>query len=815
LLTRPGAVSLAGTREWLIEMGGPDDASLAQPSPPSARLLAGVALLSLCVLLLQLTLTRLFSATMYYHFAFLAIALALFGSGAGGVLVFAARRRLLTVPTAHALVAAALLFSGTTVLALVVILENPFSPVDPPGRTLRHLAFVFTAAGLPFLSAGVALALAVARFPRSMSHLYLFDLGGAAAGCLLVIPLLDRLGAVDTVLLVAILAWGAAVVLEGTREVGGLDPGARRRLVALSLGGLLAIGTFGANRAFALLDVRQPKGLDEAGNVLFEKWNSFSRVTVWGSLAGPSLLVLIDADAGTLVLSGGDVPGKSEFLTSRLEGLVYRLKPGARALVIGPGGGADVATARALGAVAVTAVEVNPIIARDVMSREPFRSFAGALYEQPGVRLVVDEARSFIRSDRERYDVIQATMVDTWAATAAGAFALAENNLYTVEAFTDYLGRLAPDGMVSFTRWYLEPPDQVLRLAAIARAALAERGVGDAARHVLVVRGPFDVARPRAPVTLLLKASPFTDAEVETVAAQAAARGFVLLFTPVHRPPGALTSLLTAPDPAEVWRALPGDVSPSRDDHPFFFHTVRLRGLTDLRVGRDDEWQKTNLGTLVLIALLGLTVAATAAFIVGPLAFLRAGPARGRAALLLGFVGLGLGYVVVEVVLVQKCILLLGHPVYALSVVLFSLLAWSGLGSLASGRVPEDRLPAFLPWCLLGAAALVVVYALGLSPLIRALAGQPRGARILAAALVLAPLGLVLGAPMPTAVRLLARAAPSSIPWAWGVNGAASVLGSVAALVLALGLGFDRALVGGALAYVGARWAFRSLGESA
>ena len=577
------------------------------------------------------------------------------------------------------------------------------------------------------------------------------------------------------------------------------------------------IGLFAFNRWTERLVVRQAKGLDEARHILFERWNSFSRVTVWGSLADAMVLIMIDADAGTLLLRDPKLLDPGAWLTTRVEALAYHLRPRGRALVIGSGGGADVVMARTLGVQEIAAVEVNPIIAEDVVSREPFRSWSGSVYEQPGVRLVVDEARSFIRASRERYDVIQATMVDTWAATAAGAFALTENNLYTVEAFSDYLDRLGPDGIVSFTRWYVDPPDQLLRLVAIARAVLGERGVPDPARHLMVVRGALEQpGHPRAPATVLLKASPFTDDEVRLVEELAARGGFVLLFTPQTRPPGDLLRLIEAPEPASVWRSLGRDVSPTRDDRPFFFQTVRLSGLRALRLGQSDEWHKTNLGALVLVALTVLTLFVTAAFILLPLALgeRRQGPSGARPSWLVGFAGLGLGYVIAEVILVQKCILFLGHPVYALSVVLFSLLAWSAVGSLASGRVAEERLAAFLPRAMVGVALLLTLAAVGISPLFRVLGGLPRPARLAVAATVLAPLGAALGTPMPSVVRLLGRAAPRAVPWAWGVNGAASVLGSVAALVVALQAGFDRTLLLGAASYLVALLALRTLGRS-
>jgi hypothetical protein len=453
---------------------------------------------------------------------------------------------------------------------------------------------------------------------------------------------------------------------------------------------------------------------------------------------------------------------------------------------------------------------VNPAIARDVMSSEPFLSYSGRLYERPGVRLVVDEARSFLRSERTQYDVIQATMVDTWAATAAGAFSLTENNLYTVEAFSDFLWRLTPDGVLSVTRWYVEPPDQVLRLASLARAAGRAVGIPDVARCVIVVRGPAETGTSRAPATFLLKRGPFTAEEIEAAEGLASRLGFTLLFTPATRPASDLTRLLEAADPESLWSSFERDISPPRDNRPFFFHTVRLRHLGSV-FGGDPEMRKTNLGTLVLFGLLGLTSLLVLVFIVAPLALARL-RTRVRERLppaLLGFAGLGTGYILVEVALVQKCILFLGSPAYALSVVLLSLLAFGALGARSTAGVPDGTLTAGVRRAVLVAAVAAVVAVLAVSPTFAALAHWSRPLRIAVTIAALAPLGFLLGRPLPLAVRSVARSRPEVVPWAWGVNGGASVLGSVLALVLALAFGLDQALLAGAALYVGTAWAFR------
>lgn len=748
-----------------------------------------MAVVSLASLVLELTLTRLFSATMFYHFAFLAISLALFGSGASGVFLYGLRPRLDEESTRSLLAVASALFGASTVVALAVILAHPLSPAAPGLSTLASLAWIYGAAALPFFFSGCVITLAITAWAREMSRLYLYDLAGAAAGCLLLVPALGTLGAIDTVLAVAALA-----------VLGGLLMSRRLWLVPLLV---LALALVPWNRATGSLALLESKGLAEQG-ILFSRWNSFSRVTVVQPEDAERQLIFIDSDAATVIYKDGSDPARHPELRERIEGLAYHVGGRDRVLIIGPGGGVDVIIARQNGAREVSAVELNPLVARDVMSSEPFLGFSGRLYQQPGVRLFVDDGRSFLRRPGEPFDLIVATMVDTWAATAAGAFALSENNLYTVEAFSDYLARLGPDGILSMTRWHQSPPDQLLRLVSLGREALRALGVADASRHFLIVRGPFE-GMPLTTATVLLKKSPFSSAEVERAEAFARRLGLELLYTPRTRPRNDLTRLVTAADPAAIWRGYPSNIEPPRDNSPFFFQSVRLDELVSRRWSFG-EWRRTNLGTVVLFGLVGITAFVVVAFILGPLLLVRqrlgAVPRRGRLAWLLYFATLGTGFIVVEIVLLQKSVLFLGHPAYALTVVLFAILLFSGIGSRLSGRVAAGALPEALPRMILLVAGLVVASVLALSPLFYALVHLDAAWRVLVTVVALAPLGLALGMPMPSGIRLLAERAPELVPWAWGVNGAASVLGSVGAIALAMVWGFDQALLVGASLYL-------------
>jgi hypothetical protein len=397
-------------------------------------------------------------------------------------------------------------------------------------------------------------------------------------------------------------------------------------------------------------------------------------------------------------------------------------------------------------------------------------------------------------------------MVDTWAATAAGAFTLAENHLYTVEAFHDYVERLRDDGILAVTRWYLAPPDQMLRLVSLARVVMRERGISDASRHLVIARAAMD-EHGRAQCTLLLKRSPFREGEIAALEAAAAANGLDVLYTPRTRPPNDFRRLIEAPEPESVWESHPTNIGPTWDNSPFFFNSVRLRHLGAL-MSASPEWRKTNLGTLSLIALLLISSVLVALFIVAPLVLargraLRQGQRLGRALRYVSYFGfLGAGFILVEVAMIQKCILFLGHPVYALAVVLFGLLVFSAVGSWRSSRIRQADLVTGIRRHIGFLVGVLLVYTAGLTPLFQNTVDLQRGIRIGLTVLLLAPLGLAMGVPMPSGIRVLSDRSPGLIPWAWGINGAASVTGSIAALVLALFAGFNQVLLLGIGCYV-------------
>jgi hypothetical protein len=813
-----------------------DAAAAVEGSGPARQggdrgVLAGVGLVSAALLMTELALTRIFSVTMYYHFAFLAISIALFGLSASGVYVYLARGRLNRRDVRTLLASHAIAYTLAATVALAILVRIRVGLNYSP-RNLVLMLTIYALAALPFFTGGSVISLAISRLPARVNLIYAADLGGAAFGCLILLPLLNYLGAPGVILATAAMSAIAAVLFAGTRL---------RARVAGTSALLLAVAWGAHFTGLVPFDVADTKG-HVGDRVLFSKWNSFSRVAVYDRRHGDWSLsprytgplpetrfMDIDSAASTPILRVEGDAARASYLRYELTALAYHVNaPGGnpsvsaapppdgperpdrasslepasapapaagpvapfRVLVIGPGGGRDLLSALVFGATRVDGVEINPIIARDVML-DRFRDYSGGIYADPRVRIFVEDGRSFVRRSQERYDVIQASLVDTWAATAAGAYTLTENSLYTVEAFDDYLDHLSDRGVLTITRWVFDG----LRLVSLAEEACARRGWD--ARHRLAIVQQDRVA------TFMLKRTPFTAQETARLAQVSAALGFTPLYLPGQEEANNdYARLARSADREEFYRRYPLDVRPTTDDRPFFFHTTKLKDQTHTAFGRSMLFGN---GLSALLTLMAISGALVALFVVGPLAL------TGRALLGSGWAGwlayfglLGAGFMLIEVALLQRFVLLLGHPVYSLTVTLFSLLVGGGAGSFLSRRIPTGR----LRWGLL-AALLTIVGVAGLAVaafpgLIRWAMTAPLWSRIGLAVLMLAPAGLMMGIPLPAGVRLLSARRPQLIPWAWAMNGALSVVGATLAVFIAMNWGFSVTLLVGAACYAAA-----------
>ena len=773
----------------------------SQVEIPERTLLAGLALTSFATLLLELALTRLFSVVLFYHFAFLAISIALLGLGAGGVFAYLLKSRLSSISTRAFASRLCLGNAAVIVVVLEIVLHVPVA-LDVSGKNFLRLTVMYLTTAVPFLLTGLLFSVVFARETSRIPRLYGADLSGGALACLAVVPLLNWLGGPNAIL-------AAATALAAAAMIWSESPAARRNA---GLMGLALIILTAANYSGRLIDVVYAKGrFRDPAWVEFARWNALSRVEV--DRQGQAKAIVIDADASTYIMNA-EVSRWHETewekdLMSAPPALANILRPQGEFAVIGPGGGVDVLRAVANGSPSVTGIEINPIIATTIM-RGRYADYAQHLYDRPNVHIHVNDGRSFLRATPQRFDVVQMTLVDTWASTAAGAFALSENNLYTVEAFREYFDHLKPDGMIAITRWEFHEPREALRVVAVAMEALHQLGVANPARNFMVAsEGSLD--EDGIPVVVLAKKTPFTPDE-ETVVRGHCDRYAELdpMYLPSAPGKNPFSDLIRTNDPYAFARNYAYNVTPVSDNAPFFFFTLKagqILGKGSLHHGID--W-KVNLGVMVLLLVLVISLIAVLAFLILPLV-LRGGRSRQSPLPLMYFVAVGLGYILVEIAFIQRFVLFLGHPTYALTVVIFLLMVASGAGSLFSRRwLPRTEMGWIPLLIVLGTLLLFIFFLPGR---LAALVGLDFGYRLLVSGALLIPLGFVMGMPFPTGLRALAAspapafpagqgAADNAVEWAWAMNAAASVLGSVLAMVIAIQFGLTVTLACGAAAYL-------------
>jgi hypothetical protein len=799
----------------------------AQLKNRERALLFGVGLSSFATLLLELALTRLFSVVLFYHFAFLSISIALLGLGAGGVFSYLYKQRLARIETRHLASTVCLVNGVLVLLALEVVIHVPVS-LDLSWANFGNLTIIYLSAAIPFFLTGLLFAVVFARETHSIGRLYGADLAGGAAACLALVPLLNWIGGPNTILFAGVSMLLASAVWSPT-------PDGRKRGVLWSA---ILLTIIGCNYYGTLIDVVYAKGerRDKSTGVEYVRWNAISRVEVDGHADG-SKNIIIDADAGTAIMSVDPHLWRDTDWQRTLVGVLMgtapsvanTLRPHGDFAIIGPGGGVDVLRALASGSPKITGIEINPIIVNRIM-RGKYANYAHHLYEIPEVNVHVSDGRSFVRNSTDRFDVLQMTLVDTWASTAAGAFALSENNLYTVEAFREYFDHLKPDGMIAITRWEFKQPREALRVVSVAIEALHRLGVRNPAKHFIVV-SEGDLDEDGIPVIVLAKKSPFTLEEEHAVQTHLGIHPALnALYLPSEPENNPYTALIGSNDPYTFAKSYPYNVTPVTDNAPFFFFTLKTgQILNEESLQQGIDW-KVNLGVAVLGMVLVISLIAVLAFLIVPM-LLRGGQRPRRALSLLYFVAIGLGYILAEIAFIQRFVLFLGHPTYALTVVIFLLLLSSGAGSVMSRRWISNAGRLWLPLVLIAAA--LVAYVFILPGLLSSMVGLPFFLKLLISCPLLVPLGFGMGMPFPSGLRALASypvpefpstealakdaettenaSNENAVEWAWAMNAASSVLGSVLAIVIAIHFGMNFTLACGAIAYLVALGLSRTL----
>ncbi len=784
------------------------------------RTYLGVGMIALATLMYEILLTRIFSVTMWYHFAFMAISVAMFGMTAGALLVYLRPARFAPAQVKVRMAQAGAGLAVSAVVSFIIHLRLPFVAEASVGA-IAGLVVTYLVISVPFVFSGICICLALTKFPAQVSKLYAADLVGAALGCIALVYLLGPVDGPSAVFVVAALAAVAAALFASEEGAVGLARGA----VWLSLA-LVAFGAANvllARMGQAPVRVMWAKGKPEPPGY-YERWNSFSRIKVVGNpnrLEPPfgwglsptyprgrgyrHLHLNIDAGAGTVITHFTGDLSQIEDLSYDVTNVAHFLRRDADVLAIGPGGGRDILAALQFGQRSVVGVEMNGDIIKAV--NEVFGDFSGHLDRQPGVRWVADEARSYVARTRRKYDIIQISLIDTWAATAAGAFVLAENSLYTTQAWETFLRHLKPGGVLTVSRWYFRArPAEIYRLASLARQSLRALGVKDPRAHVIIVRCMPTHPQPGRPDgvgTILVSPQPFTQAELDTVEAVARKMRFEVMLSPRAAADPNLAAIVSRAGYRRFIRTYPLNVAAPTDDSPFFFQTLRLKDVFRPALW-NEGWMSFNAKAVVVLGVLLAVVTLLAALctIVPIRATLSPLEVRKHLWLFVFFAAIGLGFMFVEISQMQRLIIFLGHPTYGLTVVLFSLLLSSGLGSLSTARVDVSagtRGARARLWVLL---AVLAVFGLLTPHLVGLARGASTPVRIMLSVLALAPLGFTMGMAFPIGMKFAARESEKLTPCLWGINGATSVLASVLAVVIALSAGITASFWTGFACYL-------------
>ena len=792
-------------------------------APSRSGVFFAVALLSAGVLGYEILLARLLAIVHWHHFAYMIIAVALLGFGAAGSLVAVFQGPLLA-RFRWVFGGAALGFGAGAPLAFALAQSLPFNALEIAWDRAQPawLFALYLVLSLPFLSAALALALAFRANAARAGALYRMDLIGAGLGALGMVFLLDALALADALRVVGVLGAASAGIVLLRGRAGRLARGGALLALAAGLALPAALPDHwlrphpspykGLSLALTAPDARivaerhGPLGwlaAVESPRVPFRHAPGLSLLAP----AGPPEQIGLFTDGGA---PSAITPADADlrYLRAETAALAYHmLERPPRVLVLGAGGGAEVLRALHHGAEAVDAVELNPdvlAIVRAVLAGAP-----GAAWEGASVHTHVADARSFAARSSDRWDLIQIALVDSFSAAAAGVHALDESLLYTVEAFETFLDRLAPEGVLAVTRWLKLPPRDALKLLWTARQALEARGVADSASRLAMIRG-------WKTTTLVVGARPIGKHAIAGLRAFADDYAFDLVWHPgigeadanrhnrlaepeFHRAAAAILG----PDPEGFAARYKFALRPATDDRPFFFHSLKWGTLPELLALRAQgglplvEW-----GLVILVATLVQGAIAAAVLILLPLLALRSPrapdapaspPARWRVAVF--FASLGLAFLFIEIAFMQRFAVFLGHPLYAIAVVLAGLLVFAGLGAGMTDQLA--RLAGRRQPITLAAAGIVAVGGayLGLLPgVFEAAQGWPVAARIAVALALLAPIGFLLGMPFPLGLKALGEHAPLLVPWAWGINACASVVSASLATFIALHIGFTPVL---------------------
>ena len=788
---------------------------------------AGVFVISGMVMVLQILQSRIYSVVSWYHLSFLVISMAMFGLTLGALKIYRGdeneqRENYGLIARKHTMA-----FGFFILCALFCQLYVPiFSTLFV--LTLMTLPVAAIATSVAYYHAGVVITTCLTRSPYPIGRVYGVDLLGAGLGCIVSLLLMEYVGAPTAVLMLSGFAFGSAFLFP-------VEDNDQSRTVTLGATTINLKKTaqifFACTFVLGVVNIALPMpfiypvwikdNVRPMHNFSYVEWNSISRVTVEKEakktpfLWGPSpntpwkelgtqlrMFLTIDGDAGTPITKFDGDFSKHRYLDYDVVNLAYSMPGIKNAAIIGVGGGRDLLSSKYFGVKNVTALDVNPVQIKLLKDNDRFRNYSN-LYKLPGVTILNEEARSWFRHNTKKVDIVQMSLIDTWAATGAGAFALSENGLYTVEAWETFMHSLSDHGVFTVSRWSSYITNDTGRLLSVAMATLFKQGVKDPRAHI-VLANSGNIA------TLILSKSPFSKAQLDAIREKAKRMDFKLILLPGQPDPeGILGTLLQAKNIEDLHKIADTqayDVSPAVDMRPFFFNQARLTNpLGVIHMILNDQMGGVEAGqakaTINLYVIILFSIAMVAFVIINPLRktiedktslFVRAGT--------LYFVLIGLGFMLIEISMLQALGVFLGHPIYGLSVLLFSLILSAGIGSLLSDRLPLRDASSRIVWCL-----CVFAYGYALSHMMSDVFHAHEDAnifqRVLISIAMITPAGVLMGFGFPTGLSITEKFDKRATAWFWGINGAAGVMGSSFGIAMNIALGIDWTLFIGACCY--------------
>jgi hypothetical protein len=761
----------------------------------SKYLLLGLCLTAMATVLLELVLTRLFSATVGYHFAFMIVSLTMFGMTLGALVTLVQ-----SAPDAdsvsNSLVTNAYLFAISVIA--VFLGYNVGSPLMLAAGPLIWITLSFVLFSIPFYFSGICICLCLSRF-QEVGKLYSADLIGAGLSCPLLVIGLSFTDGQGVLTCAGLLAGLGGLCFAAHKKIGARRDSETGRL--LNLGGVIVVFC-----TAALFLPRFPINIGVDQPIEYVKWSPVGRVVVT-TFEGPAVSwakvpirnppqvdqkgLYIDFGAFTVMTSGKATIAQLETLKRDITAVGNYLRPGTSLFVIGVGGGRDVLTGLLFGQRSIDGIEVNPAIVH--MLTRKYADFVGHLGEKPGVNIINDEARNWLARSDKRYGLIQCSLVDTWSASSSGAFMLTENVLYTKEAFELYLKHLEPRGILSFLRWGDEhEPGQILRMLNLAKYATSRMGITDFGSHLILIGAPYRIG-DHTIGDMLVSLQPFSSDDIERVQKLAEQEGFKLLWLPAKagdKPVAAVEPFASLIRNQNTFN--PGMPS---DDSPFFFTPVNPSN-NESSMAEPAQGK----GLALLLFTFCLSIILVVSTIVVPAwtkMRLKLGSLREIVISAAFFAFVGLAFMQVEVGQIERLTVMLGNPTYSLSVVLFALLLASGIGSyLAEVLQRKGHDPvSLLRQGLISSMILVAVSALASLFLLQSLAAAQTSLRIIAAIALVSIPALFMGWGFPLGMTIFTRKNPNAGAWFWAINGTASVLGSVLAAIFSITLGITATMM--------------------